>query len=138
MGKYSNVNATSLKNTVTTAINELSTYSMNSIRSNLVNIKNLSSKAGSNITSAITTITGNKNYNGTIPNLRDYLYKLSNAADNIIKYQNLEKEIANLESELYTYDKEGNKVINNWVARQLSIKKNNLSSCELTIDKLLA
>lgn len=134
MGKYSNVNATSLQNVANNAINELSRYKMTSTKQNIDNTKNLYSTSKITLTNAMASVINKKDINGSIPKLEETLKKLSTAASYIKTCQDLEKEIAQLERD--KYDSNGN--TNYWVVWQINSKKNSLSSYESKVDRLLS
>lgn len=100
MGKYSTVDAGNLKNQAQKALNELSQNSLENIKNNLQNDNVLNSGAREVAVKALEKTSNSSNINGSISVLRENLKKLSNAADNIITYQNLEKENINFKNQI--------------------------------------
>lgn len=142
MGKYSNVNANNLLNAVNTALTELNSYNLQEINNDINNGNILNSSAKNVIDQSIDKIRTSKNLNGSIPNLKEKLKNLKSAANHIIKYQELEEEIEDLESRKYTtkYNfatKERERTLNSSVVNRLNSKNQSLKNYEILIDNLL-
>ena len=134
MGKYSKINATSLANAISKALNEIDRYNLNYIHNNLNRSDTIDSSANLQIDAAFNKIINNKSYNGSIAKLKADLSNLKKAVENISKCQDLEKEIRNLEKKLY--DSDGKK--NSSVAYQIRYKEQSLSNYENKVDNLLS
>ena len=133
MGKYSNVNASSLLNATVTAINELSSHNLSIEYNSLKNRSTLTSQASKLVCNSLDDIINSKSIAGSIPKLKEKLNNLKKAVEAILKCQELEKEIKNLESKLY--DSKGNKdMLVQW---QIDSKKSSLSNYETKVDNLL-
>ena len=163
MSKYSNVAAESLKNTIEASLNELSTYSLDSIKNNLINPGVLHSSV-TNIIEEKTNEIMMSSKTGSVATLKKNLTTLKTACENIIKIQTLEREvkslnaeIANLEqnkyrTETYTYtdeygiEHEGERtVLDQGVVDQINSKSNlvstknrNIETLEKTVNNLLS
>ncbi len=138
MGKYSKVKASNLLNNVNTALSEIAKYNLSNIEFDLNSTNNLNTSAGNNILTSLYQISDSKKINGSIPILERALKNLKSAAEYMLKCQTLEKEIAKLEQEKYSYDRDGNKSVSSWVVWSINNKKRTLSSYENKIDTLLS
>lgn len=134
MGKYSNVSAKSLLNAATNALNEISSYNFSGPRNDIGYGSYLTSSASKVIRDALNTVATRTNVNGTVPNLRNKLNILKSAANNIIRYQQIEKEIESLRSSLAGSKEPRTSAL----LRSISQKEKRLKSYERTIDNLLS
>lgn len=134
MGKYSNVNASSLSNAVTKALNELNQYSLQDIRRDLQNQNILKTSINSVLDSSFEKVISSTAINGSITTLKKKLNNLKNAANYINKYQNTEKEIEKLKDKLYKSDGTKNYSIQN----RINTMKNTLNNYENKIDQYLS
>lgn len=153
MGKYSNINVKSLKNAVSTALEEIVNYDLSEVKKNLANRETLTSSASKVVSDALEKIISSSSKNGSIKKLKNKLNKLSIAADYIKKYQEAETEITSLESRLYVEKIENETKINPYgkeyietniiwvkdleVQNRINVLKSNLESYERTIDSKL-
>lgn len=136
MGKYSNINAKSLQSNSKKALSELKSHDLSGVKSQLSNSNTLNTKAGSQLNSALVTITTSQSISGSIAKLQTYLNNINQAAGKIVEYQNIEREIRSLEARKYTYTTKGQQ-LNTSVVNQINAKNRQLANLERTIDGLL-
>ena len=134
MSTYGSVKATSLKSVVNTALNELNSHSLSTIRDNLNNNSVMSSSVKSVTHEKIGKIIDSSN-NGSISNLKKHLNNLKSACDYIEKIQSLESDIAYLKK-YKLKDSEGN--IDSNVQYQIYSKQNLVSSYESKVNNYLS
>lgn len=153
MGKYSNVNATALKNVASTAIDELNNYNLSNVHNNLKNSNTMKSSASHAIKDSLYNIIYSNNINGSLKNLKNKLNNLVTAAEYIKRYQEAEANINKLNKKLYkketsyeySEDEDGNTiteeivewVIDVFVQAQINNLENNKTSYESKIDYYL-
>lgn len=155
MGKYSNVNASSLSNTISNMIlfHQMSSNTLSNVKSDLANKNNFSSEAIDNAVKAIEKIISS-NKNGTISNINNRLINLKNVSDKIKNYQNIENDIAKLNKKLYydetervvSKDAKGKEIVSYVthtymdynVYNNIQSLKKQLNSLELEIDSMLS
>src|SRR5690625_1406421 len=94
MGKYSNVNASSLSSVANTALNELNRNSLQTVRNNLSKNSILYSAVSKSVTDQLNNIENSKAISGSIAVIKEMLEDLKSAASYISKYQDLERENA--------------------------------------------
>lgn len=104
MGKYSNVNASSLSSVANTALNELNRNSLQTVRNNLSKNSILYSAVSKSVTDQLNNIENSKAISGSIAVIKEMLEDLKSAASYISKYQDLERENALLDAKKYTYE----------------------------------
>lgn len=153
MGKYSNVNVTTLETTINNVESLIKKYDISEIRRNLINNKVIQeSKVEAKVSEALTKIATSEEYIGSIKTLNNLIKKLDNARNQIKLYQNLEKQIPPLEKKLYktkyTYEtkivngksvrtKVANTVIDQNVQNRINSLRNSMSKYEANADKYL-
>lgn len=145
MGKYSNVNYSSLISATETALAEIGQNSLLGVKVDLSNTEILNASVAAVLTTALESIETSTAIKGSIAVIKTKLLKLKDAAIYIGKYQDLEDTIAQLEAKKYTYkteyDEEGNSVrtkkIDYNIVNQINTNNTLLQNYENTIDQLL-
>ena len=142
MGKYSSVDVSSLQNTVTTALNELSVYDFDTANEMINDKYSLDSLPVFYISNAINRMTNSSQLNGSYLVLKKELDNLQNAIVYIRQYQNTELEIARLEKQKYTsvYNSQTKSYetrINPYIVSLINQKKSLLVTYEKKADSYL-
>lgn len=99
MGKYSNVNWSSMQTAAANALSELSSHSLN-CKSNITNRSVLSSSATEILSKAFNEVISSSSITGSIAVLRKKLNTLKSVASKIKSYQETEKAIREYERKL--------------------------------------
>lgn len=151
MGKYSQVSGSSLQNEANKALQSLNQHDLNQIKKDLQLDINIQCSAKEVAIKYLDKINSSNNLSGSISVLKTKLQKLSNAGGMIQDYQNLEKEIKDLEKHKYreeirtdyyigedgethenTYKE---KVLDKSVVRKIERKEKELKDLEQKIDR---
>ena len=136
MSKFTNINASGIKNSVETALIELQRYGLTGEISALSNKETLNSQAAKVIT-ALNDIR-DSNLNGSISNLKKHLNNLSYAADYIVKYQQAELSVESLKRDLYYYDSNGIKQVNSSIQSRINQLNYDMETYEQKIEYYLS
>ena len=154
MGKYSNVNVSSLNSAVDKALDEIKNYDLSDVNATLSNNTTLDSGIETKVEDSLDLIISSENISGSIKVLKKQLNNLKDASSYIKKYQEAEKEIKELEKRLYkeeisyesTQNSKGETIINKvvewvvdtYVKNRINVLKNDISFYEKRIDNYLS
>ncbi len=134
MGKYSNVNWSSMQSAASSALSELSSHSLN-CRTNITNRSVLSSSATEVLSKAFNEVRSSSSITGSIAVLKKKLNTLKSVAYKIRSYQETEKSIHNYEQKLQSAETEAQKRSYMNIIKNL---KNRLNSQQNEIDNYLS